>query len=232
MNRCSDYVSHYRLDAELFDYFTNEDPTDVAYEYLFRKFVLKLAGKPETVVDIGSGSGWTSIIPHEAIFFVDLSMKNLMALQSESSAPVLTDAHCLPFDSDSLDFVIASEIIEHLNEPGAAAREIWRVLKPGGKAIISTPYKEKIRYTLCIHCNQLTPWNAHLHSFDCVKLRSYFPANSVRRTYLLGSKILSVLRAPKLFKRLPLWLWRTIDLSLIKLTDKAQHVVLVIEKRI
>lgn len=230
MNRCENYIEHYRTDAEEFDYFTNQDPTDKAYEKLFRKFLLTLAGTPHTVLDIGSGSGWTSFIPHHKILFVDLSNKNLRVLKSDASIPVLADAHALPFKDESQEFVVASEIIEHLNDPGTAAREIWRVLKPGGRALVSTPYKERLRYTLCIHCNKVTPWNAHLHSFDNESLSSFFPEGSRKSVYVFGSKVLVLARTPKLFGNLPLWLWRVFDRTLIRLTDKAQHLVLLIEK--
>ncbi len=225
-----DYITHYRADAEQFDYFTNENPTALAYEKLFRKFIARLAGSLDTVVDIGSGGGWTSMIPHKRIFFVDLSEKNLSALKSETSGPVIADAHRLPFKSNSVEFVIASEIIEHLNDPAAAAAEIWRVLKPGGRAVVSTPYKEKLRYTLCIHCNRVTPWNAHLHSFDEKILFALFPPDARKRAHIFGSRMLAMARAPRIFRNLPLWLWRAIDLPLVKLVDKAQHVVVVIEK--
>ncbi len=230
MIRCSDYVAHYDLDAEQFDYFVNEDPTDAAYEHLFRKYIVGKAGKHSAVVDIGSGSGWTAAIPHENIVFVDLSMKNLSALKSRPSEPVLADAHRLPFRDGSVEFLVASEIVEHLNDPATAASEIWRVLKPGGKAIVSTPYKEKIRYALCVHCNRITPWNAHLHSFDIQKLTSLFPDEAVKRPYVFGSKILTLTRMVRIFRKLPLWLWRAIDYPLVKLIDKAHHVVLVVEK--
>ncbi|MFZ1082579.1 MAG: methyltransferase domain-containing protein [Candidatus Kryptoniota bacterium] len=229
MNYCTDYIDHYRIDAEEFDYFNNPSATERAYEKLFRKFISKLAGKQKNIVDIGSGGGWTFQIPHEQMFFVDLSAKNLDALKSASSVPILADAHCLPFKTGSLDFVIASEILEHLNHPEDAAAEIHRVLKRGGKSIISTPYKEKIRYALCIHCNRVTPMNAHLRSFDRKSLLSLFPSEK-KNSYLFGSNILAILRVAKLFNKLPLWIWRLIDNPLIKLTDKAQHIVVVLEK--
>lgn len=230
MNRCSDYIGHYRADAEHFDYFTNENPTGRAYEKLLRRFILALAGKAHTVLDIGSGSGWAASVPHDNIFFVDLSPKNLAALRAESTGSVMADAHRLPFRDESVELVIASEVMEHLNDPASAAGEIWRMLKPGGRAVVSTPYKEKIRYTLCIHCNQPTPWNAHLHSFDENILLSYFPAAARKKSYIFGSKILAVARAPRVFRDLPLPLWRVFDLLLIALVRKAQHVVVVIEK--
>ena len=229
MNRCSDYISHYKADAELFDYFDNPDETDRAYEILFRKFIRRLAGKPKQILDVGSGSGWAKEIPHEKIFFVDLSHKNLAAVNRNSTGAILADACHLPFKNDTLDLVIASEILEHLNSPEDAAKEIWRVLDRGGKAIVSTPYKEKLRYTLCIHCNQVTTMNAHLQSFDENILFSFFP-EAKKSSYIFGSKILILLRAPKLLNKLPLFVWRLIDFILVKLFDKAQHIIAVLEK--
>lgn len=231
MSHCTDYVSHYKADAELFDYFNNPDESNRAYEILFRKFVGRLAGKPTKLLDVGSGSGWTRRVPHDQIFFVDLSQKNLLTLKPNSSGAVLADACYLPFKTESVKLLIATEIMEHLNTPESAAREFLRVLEAGGKAIVSTPYKEKIRYALCIHCNRITPMNAHLHSFDKNTLLSLFPGVK-KKCHLFGSKLLFVLRAPKLFRRLPLFAWRLIDFPLIRLSDKAQHMIVVLEKRV
>lgn len=45
----------------------------------------------------------------------------------------------LPFTEESFDNVIAGDIIEHLENPSHFLREVNRVLKDGGKFIISTP---------------------------------------------------------------------------------------------
>lgn len=46
---------------------------------------------------------------------------------------VIGDAHALPFRDAALDFVLASAVWEHLRNPFEAAREVYRVLKPGGQ---------------------------------------------------------------------------------------------------
>lgn len=48
----------------------------------------------------------------------------------------------LPFDDGSFGAVTAIEVIEHLENPRHLIREISRVLRPGGWAVITTPNNE------------------------------------------------------------------------------------------
>jgi ubiquinone/menaquinone biosynthesis C-methylase UbiE len=47
----------------------------------------------------------------------------------------------LPFDDASFDLVIADYVLEHVEEPTRIAREIRRILKPGGWLCARTPNK-------------------------------------------------------------------------------------------
>lgn len=63
---------------------------------------------------------------------------------------VATDLiHDLPFRSASFDLVMMLEVIEHLPDIPHSLREIARVLKPGGIAIITTP--NRLNVTSRIH---------------------------------------------------------------------------------
>ena len=60
---------------------------------------------------------------------------------------VTGDAELLPFSSGSFDVVLASEIVEHLWNPHSFLDEAYRILKPNGHLVISTPEgKEGLRY--------------------------------------------------------------------------------------
>jgi SAM-dependent methyltransferase len=52
---------------------------------------------------------------------------------------VVAAAEALPYPADSFDTLLSHEVIEHVSDDRTAAREIARVLKPGGRAIIFAP---------------------------------------------------------------------------------------------
>ena len=56
----------------------------------------------------------------------------------------------LPFAGESFAAVTAIEVIEHLENPRHFMREIARILKPGGTAIVSTPNNESLTSTLSL----------------------------------------------------------------------------------
>jgi 2-polyprenyl-3-methyl-5-hydroxy-6-metoxy-1,4-benzoquinol methylase len=60
----------------------------------------------------------------------------------------LNDADAIP--AASFDVVIAAEVIEHLENPRQVAREWFRILKPGGTLILSTPNNESIRSLMAL----------------------------------------------------------------------------------
>jgi SAM-dependent methyltransferase len=52
-----------------------------------------------------------------------------------------------PFDGDSFDLVIANHVMEHVEDDGLALSEVRRVLKPGGYAILQTPFVSRLFHT-------------------------------------------------------------------------------------
>lgn len=52
------------------------------------------------------------------------------------------DATAIPFPDNSFDVVIANHVLEHIPDYRKALSEFFRVLKPGGIAILQTPYSK------------------------------------------------------------------------------------------
>lgn len=55
------------------------------------------------------------------------------------------DATKVPFSDEKFDFVIANHILEHIPNYFKALSEFYRVLKPGGVAILQTPYSKILK---------------------------------------------------------------------------------------
>ncbi len=53
---------------------------------------------------------------------------------------VVADAHALPFEDATFDQILCTEVLEHLHTPSQAITEMRRVLKPGGRIILTTRF--------------------------------------------------------------------------------------------
>lgn len=57
------------------------------------------------------------------------------------------DLQAIPYPADHFDFVLANHVLEHVQDDAQALREIFRVLRPGGHAILQTPYAKGLTNT-------------------------------------------------------------------------------------
>lgn len=61
---------------------------------------------------------------------------------SHRQAPLLADAHVLPFDDHTFDLVFTIATFEHLHSPVRAMQEVARVLRPGGLVVGTVAFLE------------------------------------------------------------------------------------------
>jgi SAM-dependent methyltransferase len=59
---------------------------------------------------------------------------------SKGTIDAFAPSHALPFRNGSFDFVLCTEVLEHVPDPEKSWAEIARVLKPGGVALVTTPF--------------------------------------------------------------------------------------------
>jgi SAM-dependent methyltransferase len=70
------------------------------------------------------------------------SMKNLDYITADIESPlakIKMDVHEIPFDENTFDVVFCNHVMEHVDNDIKAMSEIYRVMKPGGWAIIQSP---------------------------------------------------------------------------------------------
>lgn len=236
------YIDHYKKDAVEFDYFAQRKGATSHDERRVREFIIsKISKNVNSILDVGCGSGWVAkeFLPNgKKVYSLDISITNPIKVKNlypdEKHFGITADSFHLPFNDNSFDCVIASEIIEHVIEPSEFIKELFRVVKKGGSIIITTPYKEKIIYYLCIHCNQKTPANGHINSFDEKKLQSLYSGNDFEsfRFETFGNKLLIYLRTYVLIQFFPFWLWKIKDRFANWIYKKPVHIICIYKKRV
>jgi len=94
-------------------------------------------------LDIGSGSGdLVKLLKEKLNTRASCCDYTDALIQLPDQKVDIIDLNCkkeLPYQGDTFDVVTATEVIEHLEDFRAILREIYRVLKPGGVCVLSTP---------------------------------------------------------------------------------------------
>jgi len=88
------------------------------------------------ILDIGYANQPNSYLRGSEVIGVDLHEAEC---PSNYARVVQADALGLPFEENSVDAVVAGELVEHLMNPTQYFLECNRILKPGGKCIFSVP---------------------------------------------------------------------------------------------
>ena len=70
----------------------------------------------------------------------DVTGENLAEMSELLGEPVLhTPEHRLPFGNDEFDCVVSIDVLEHLDDDQPFLGELRRVLRPGGRAVVTVP---------------------------------------------------------------------------------------------
>jgi SAM-dependent methyltransferase len=100
------------------------------------------AGGPLTILDVGCGTGANLEMLSEfgESAGVDISGEALSFCRERGLENVKQGAaEALPFDDHSFDLVTGLDVVEHLDDDLAGLKEMRRVLRPGGRALVFVP---------------------------------------------------------------------------------------------
>lgn len=108
-----------------------------------------------TLLDLGCGEK-----PYAKAF--DGTVNSYFGLDYEGAASirhadVIGRADRLPIRSGGVNAVLCTQVLEHVEEPDRVVHEIYRILSPGGRALISLPFM----------------WNIHMEPRDFFRFSRY-----------------------------------------------------------
>jgi SAM-dependent methyltransferase len=95
------------------------------------------------LVDVGAGTGAFAASMQEfcQVLAVDSHAESLEILRERMGSACIREGglECLPLGDGSADIVTALDVLEHVEDDGRGMQEIWRILKPGGRMVITVP---------------------------------------------------------------------------------------------
>jgi SAM-dependent methyltransferase len=126
---------------------------------LFRRSILQTVEADWDILDLGAGAGVVRQMNFrgqvQRVCGVDPDRRVLNNAALDEAKVGAGDA--IPFASEAFDLVFADNVFEHLEDPAAVFREVWRTLKPGGSFLFKTPNRWHYVPTLA----RLLPHRAH-----------------------------------------------------------------------
>lgn len=132
----------------IFDAVINRGRT--VYNWFFRRLFRRYLHSDSQMLELGCGRASLSLSvcgQIGSLVGVDISETAVIQATNEASRLGLSNASFVLDDCTQLkltekyDFVWSQGLLEHFEDPLVVAREHFRMLKPGGTALLSVPYK-------------------------------------------------------------------------------------------
>lgn len=123
---------------------TGDDRESGGYDKDKISFLVSEAGSNKKILDVGCNDGFFGKILLERnnqVYGIDFVKKNLAKARALGvrTKYFKIGKGPLPYTSDFFDIVYLGDVIEHIFDTDTLLRECYRVLKKGGKLIITTP---------------------------------------------------------------------------------------------
>jgi SAM-dependent methyltransferase len=174
-------------------------PPDLA---LRRAFLEAGIAQGDKALDLGCGDGaFTAVMRGAGAVAVGADVAQAALTRARDRHPDLDFRLVpidgpLPFEDCAFDVVWASELIEHIADTARWLSEVRRVLKPGGRLLLTTPSCSRLRVALGGVERFCPPLGDHLHLYTRGALRSLL------EEFAFGEISLRAVAGPPLLRRL------------------------------
>lgn len=177
----------------------NKSEFDMYYRWVLgwigflKKYSPVSNGNGKSALEVGSSLGYFSKVLKENGFDVDASdisshiVKKAKKIQKDIDFRVI-DVEKKIKTNKKYDLVVAFEVLEHLDNPEIAMKNIYSILKKGGTFIFSTPFLNKKALSDPTHINvHEEKWWLNLGKDSGFKKRIYVPCTFIPYMYRLSS---------------------------------------------
>jgi demethylmenaquinone methyltransferase/2-methoxy-6-polyprenyl-1,4-benzoquinol methylase len=117
------------------------------------------------LLDAGGGTGRVSAFLQEhvgSVVLSDISMGMLKeAGAKDNLQPTCALTESMPFAADFFDCVLLVDALHHVNDQAQTARELWRIVKPGGRIVIQEPDIRRFAVKLIAIAEKLALMRSH-----------------------------------------------------------------------
>jgi 2-polyprenyl-3-methyl-5-hydroxy-6-metoxy-1,4-benzoquinol methylase len=140
-----------------------------------RAFLLDRVTPGAGVLDLGCGDGAFAAALLAAgceVTMADVAeeaLRRARAQAPEAAAVKLAEGEALPFAEDAFDVVWAGEVLEHVADVVGLLAEVRRVLRWGGRLLLTTPWHGRVVVATDAHFD---PRTDHLRFFSARTLRA------------------------------------------------------------
>ena len=149
-----------------FDHFGLIAPIFSRVEYSSLETMLEQADLPTQgrVLDAGGGTGRVANAIREhagEVVIADPSLGMLREADQTRLGLACSNSEALPFPNASFDRIIMVDALHHVIHQGETAREMYRVLKPGGRIVIEEPDIRKFGVKLIAVAEKILLMRSH-----------------------------------------------------------------------
>jgi SAM-dependent methyltransferase len=108
----------------------------------------------ERVLDLGCGAGrFVAALREAGVDVVGVELAGAALERARANAPgadlrLVADDGSLPLEHASIDLVWCSEVLEHVPDTAHLLLEVRRVLRPGGRLLVTVPDHRRLRTAL------------------------------------------------------------------------------------
>lgn len=110
---------------------------------MFVNLIAERLPENAAVLDVGAGAGqyYYPFLRSRIGHFVGIDVDETITRNSWLDESYRCDGAKTPLLESTIDLAFSDFVFEHLSDPAAVVKEIFRVLKPGGHVVIRTPNK-------------------------------------------------------------------------------------------